>query len=85
MTKQAWNWLNTVVFTIAGGALGHYGYLLLQEKDMERGDWRWVTVGWVLVVVMQTMNLWDDSRRRRNAAGAPGLATGQVPKEAGTD
>ena len=84
MTKQAWNWLNTIVFTIAGGALGHSGYLLLQDKDMEWGEW-WLTVGWVLVVVMQTMNLWDDSRRRRNAAGAPGRAIRQGPKVADSD
>ena len=82
MKKQAWNWLNTVVLTIAGGAVAHYGYLLLQEEGMVRGSWRFLIVSLVFMGVMNAMSLWDDSCRDESAAEVPGLAKGQGPKKA---
>lgn len=85
MKKQAWNWLHVVVVTTVAGLLAHTGYLLLQGRNIDRGEWGWLFVGLACLAVIQLTELWDDSRRGRNAAGAPGLATGQVPKEASTD
>ena len=85
MKKQAWNWLNTVVLTTVAGPTAHIGYLLLQGRNIDRGEWGWLFVGLVCMCVIQLTELWDDSRRDKNAAAVPGLAIGQGPKVADTD
>lgn len=85
MSKQAWNWLKAIVLVFAAGTIANAGYLLLQGKDMERGDWGWFVVGQVCLVVINLKILWDDYRRSRNAAEVPGLAIGKGPKKADAD
>ena len=85
MKKQAWNWLNAIVLTFVAGTIANVGYLLLQEKHIERGDWGWFIAGQACLIVTGLKKLWDDSGRSRNAADGPELAIGQGPKEADTD
>ena len=85
MRKQAWNWLDAIILTIAAGTIAHFGYLLLQGKDIERGDWEWLFVVLGCIAVTNLKYLWDVSRRGRNATDGPELAIGQGPKEADTD
>lgn len=85
MRKQAWNWLNAIVLTFVAGTIANVGYLLLQEKHIERGDWGWLIAGQACLIVTGLKKLWDDSGRSRKIADGPGLAIGQGPKEADTD
>ena len=85
MRKQAWNWLQAIVLVFAAGTIANAGYLLLQGKGMERGDWGWFIVGQVCLIVINLKNAWDAYGRSRNGADAPGLVIGQGPKVADTD
>lgn len=85
MRNQAWNWLEAILLAFAAGLIADAGYLLLQGKDMERGDWDWFPLALVCVLVVNLKNSWDAYVRSKNPADAPGLAIGQGPKVAGTD
>ena len=85
MKKATWNWVNAIVLTFVAGTIANVGYLLLQEKNIERGDWGWFIAGQACLIVTGLKKLWDDSGRSRKVADAPGLAIGQVTKEEGAD
>ena len=84
MKKNFWDWVYAIVVTLASGMLAHDGYLLLQGRNDEWGNWAFIMVLVCLGVSNLSRN-WDDPDPVKNAADVPRLTIGQGPKEDDSD